>query len=1768
MGDSTSGNDGKGGKKKDERERRESRELIRGTTIQKSTGTKLKERWLMTRKTWRYMTDAGKKLFPEGTSPNRASDIPKVQEHFQKTCTKAKEFILWPHHGSPSDDESPSSLHYATGEHEYSRYVGPSGSRQSANIPIPLSQRRPGSILPPFNDPYDENEAQSSLSLPSSPTRTTFSQSGFLSPPPLSSRERALASELAWALPPEIYAQLIRSYGISTLQHVASRLLEEQLMEEDEYEYDEEEGVELLEIDGKRMRSIGAQTDSYLDMCVQTDHDDTAEDMVKVGAETRAETEAAFALSQAQKREELEKEQKQAEKPIPETLPQQAKMKQKAVPQLLQPTQPQPPFQKETPVIKKFWGRRESKGTDLPVPQPPTSAEKSSRGLASEKDREAPPPKGGVAAKLATIEAHSSPGSPPPKEQQKAAVTQQPVPKNSNPPTEKIAKPQEKKSLKNVFKLGLKCDVEAADSPKKNLEKQNADRFKTVNYDKTLRNIKTKWTKEDDENLMRMLAQQHACEPLKELPKKKKRSKAIQVGEALPQFILTAFRVSSPVEIFHATRRRIKRRSSKAESTDFSGSEGSVSIASSLPTSPRYSFTVADDSGTRNLLLTEAEALRLGQMGATIYNKRASLDASLESGDSDRDGLQALVGSLREHPSHVYQRSMSAHQVPSVPCLSALHGGSCRPGGGRYSSLHGFPSSAAAVRGHRASLLQYLLPAVMQRTRTGASGHSSRLVAKRIWRTRSKSQSRASPASTSTWTPMGGNLWLSVTGAVVTLEPSDLLQLTELERLTLQRLALAKIAALNLGCPVTLPKESSSVSSSKKRKPYLLKRKALTTGFFDSKREEPKGSGLGGQVFGLSLPKCLENERLKQQQAAEALAVSSAAIEADVLPADEPTGFLSRKSSHTGSHGSFCSIADGVKQSSTGSLESLNLDRKRPSLISGDAGISELLHVDAPLSQVPSLVTACCNHLLNHGLHTVGIFRVSSSKKRVRQLREEFDQGGEVVLTEEHCPHDVATLLKEFFRDLPEPLLTRDLYEPFLCTQRIRNRKLKLEATQYLLQLLPPANRDTLYALLSFLTVVAEHAVDTVSETGETIPGNMMDSRNLATMFAPNILHMHRAGADNASPAALAAMADERLDCTNVVRSMIDHNKELFEVSAELLDETYHHLMDTHPEALDVMLRRRSPQHDDIRGQQLLQQLLSSLLQPARRLSTSPPYSPGHVGLEGDAESSSSVFDGSECSMSLPRSPTEHNEFDRLKGPEDADGRSARSRNPAGDNTEDKRDRGKCEERKYSAGAEIHVEERGWFRRRDKSSSRELDKPAEEKLPERSRWFRRRDKTSPRNSIDYGIRRKGSDKKKSDKLSKRDERRLSMHRSSVDQGNDPTDSRDHRQRSSSDQTAAQERLRVPEESLRRLSSPEIDSCGVITASLKIPVPLQQQLIPSTSIRESDIPFIEDSIMAEEARTRRRDSSVNTSRPRTGSSDSYLGQPITGTMSFQPLCKKDVEKQSHDSVLSSSSTDMFTLSPSPRNTPVSDFMLASETSSPMSRATSPPVLLSPDSGTPGLSPPPSPPPLLPRRIRRTGELISRSAPLAHSATHTFGTRAHVYSTTSAQDARERSTTQTPQQPITRSRTAEVASVSATTSKDPKDFPTAAKSSSGSVRSSSKASGVKVDVYNLTGSLSKVPVMTEVPPESDINQHSSRKNTKPAVGTAISNPPAMNPHQTYVQSPQLSNPRLLPSSGQQQAQPRRPTGASEAGPTPQLWKRCEIIASNPTDPKPRL
>lgn len=60
----------------------------------KRSSKPIKERWLLTRKTWRYMADAGRRLIPDGAH-NRPEDIPKIEQYFQEVCQKEPKFLLW-----------------------------------------------------------------------------------------------------------------------------------------------------------------------------------------------------------------------------------------------------------------------------------------------------------------------------------------------------------------------------------------------------------------------------------------------------------------------------------------------------------------------------------------------------------------------------------------------------------------------------------------------------------------------------------------------------------------------------------------------------------------------------------------------------------------------------------------------------------------------------------------------------------------------------------------------------------------------------------------------------------------------------------------------------------------------------------------------------------------------------------------------------------------------------------------------------------------------------------------------------------------------------------------------------------------------------------------------------------------------------------------------------------------------------------------------------------------------------------------------------------------------------------------------------------------------------------------------------------------------------------------------------------------------------------------------------------------------------------------
>ncbi|XP_071651422.1 uncharacterized protein Rhogap102a [Temnothorax longispinosus] len=457
----------------------------------------------------------------------------------------------------------------------------------------------------------------------------------------------------------------------------------------------------------------------------------------------------------------------------------------------------------------------------------------------------------------------------------------------------------------------------------------------------------------------------------------------------------------------------------------------------------------------------------------------------------------------------------------------------------------------------------------MQKSKSSSSvvHHGSRLVAKKIWRSRSKSTSRASHQP-SAWTPQGKCTWAGTGNRRVTLQDTSLRTLSDIERKVLCKVAVAKLQALNLGVHIRPPSESlsaGSVTTKPKRRAYLIKRKALTTGFFDNKGKDEKEKDVaGGLVFGIPLSQCIENDRIARIAAGEVTDV----------------GCLSRSSRH-GSRASFSSLIETpttvtAKTEEEGSCESLS--SKGGALTGSDSGVLELSDSGGGCSasewdMVPGIVRQCIRHLEVTGLRTLGVFRVSPSKKRVRQLREDFDCGRETKIGPDQCPHDVATLLKEYFRDLPDPLLCRNLYQAFVHTQKIRNRRLQQEALQHLIQLLPTPNRETLWALLNFLSVVAANSEDQKNETGEWIPGNKMDTTNLATVFAPNILHCVKPGQVRSEVST--ERAEERIDVINVMRALLEHTSTLFTVPAALLDEVYQHMMDTHPAELDIALSRR-----------------------------------------------------------------------------------------------------------------------------------------------------------------------------------------------------------------------------------------------------------------------------------------------------------------------------------------------------------------------------------------------------------------------------------------------------------------------------------------------------------------------------------------------------------------------------------------------------------------
>lgn len=102
-----------------------------------------------------------------------------------------------------------------------------------------------------------------------------------------------------------------------------------------------------------------------------------------------------------------------------------------------------------------------------------------------------------------------------------------------------------------------------------------------------------------------------------------------------------------------------------------------------------------------------------------------------------------------------------------------------------------------------------------------------------------------------------------------------------------------------------------------------------------------------------------------------------------------------------------------------------------PELSSRQFGV-ELSRLTSEERQVPQLVEKLINYIEMHGLYTEGIYRKSGSANKIKELRQGLDTDVGSVNLDDYNIHVIASVLKQWLRELPSPLMTFELYEEFL----------------------------------------------------------------------------------------------------------------------------------------------------------------------------------------------------------------------------------------------------------------------------------------------------------------------------------------------------------------------------------------------------------------------------------------------------------------------------------------------------------------------------------------------------------------------------------------------------------------------------------------------------------------------------------------------------------------------------------------------------------------
>ncbi|XP_066097410.1 rho GTPase-activating protein 31 [Saccopteryx bilineata] len=191
-------------------------------------------------------------------------------------------------------------------------------------------------------------------------------------------------------------------------------------------------------------------------------------------------------------------------------------------------------------------------------------------------------------------------------------------------------------------------------------------------------------------------------------------------------------------------------------------------------------------------------------------------------------------------------------------------------------------------------------------------------------------------------------------------------------------------------------------------------------------------------------------------------------------------------------------------------------------------------YLESSGQDVPYVLKSCAEFIETHGI-VDGIYRLSGVTSNIQRLRQEFgsdqcpDLTREVYLQDIHC---VGSLCKLYFRELPNPLLTYELYEKFTEAVSRCPEEGQLARIQNVIQELPPSHYRTLEYLIQHLARIASFS----SKTN-------MHARNLALVWAPNLLRSKEIEATGCNgDAAFLAVRVQQV----VIEFILNHVDQIF----------------------------------------------------------------------------------------------------------------------------------------------------------------------------------------------------------------------------------------------------------------------------------------------------------------------------------------------------------------------------------------------------------------------------------------------------------------------------------------------------------------------------------------------------------------------------------------------------------------------------------------------